>query len=147
MRWNYLFFSKLQRLHCWSLGMDKKFHLTLYNGCNYLSMLGLKLNHISKRGPWRLLLAHYLAIPPQGLCNAFEDWTLVEEIYVIPIFEWVAVFCLKIQGAWIIVPVTTIRATCLMKISLLPSFTALWILAINRISMLDKHLPATFGAV
>ena len=22
-----------------------------YNGCNYLSMLGLKLNHVSKRGP------------------------------------------------------------------------------------------------
>ena len=24
----------------------------LYNGCNYLSMLGLKLNHVSKRGHW-----------------------------------------------------------------------------------------------
>ena len=23
-----------------------------YNGCNYLSMLGLKLIHFSKRGPW-----------------------------------------------------------------------------------------------
>ena len=23
-----------------------------YNGCDYLSMLGLKLNHVSKRGPW-----------------------------------------------------------------------------------------------
>ena len=23
-----------------------------YNGCNYLSMLGLKLNHVSKRGHW-----------------------------------------------------------------------------------------------
>ena len=22
------------------------------NGCNYLSILGLKLNHVSKRGPW-----------------------------------------------------------------------------------------------
>ena len=29
--------------------MDKWFHLTLYNGCNDLSMLGLKLNHVSKR--------------------------------------------------------------------------------------------------
>ena len=27
---------------------------TLYNGCNYLSMLGLKLNHVSKRGHWWL---------------------------------------------------------------------------------------------
>ena len=31
--------------------MDKWFHLTLYNGCNYISMLGLKLNHVSKSGP------------------------------------------------------------------------------------------------
>ena len=35
----------------WSLGMDKWFHPILYYGCNYLSMLGLKLNHVSKRGP------------------------------------------------------------------------------------------------
>ena len=32
--------------------MDKKFHPTLYRACDYLSMLGLKLNHVSKRGPW-----------------------------------------------------------------------------------------------
>ena len=32
--------------------MDKLFHPTLYNGCNYLSMLGLKVNHVSKRGHW-----------------------------------------------------------------------------------------------
>ena len=51
MRWNDLSIPKLQRLHCWSLGMGKKFHPTLYNGCDYLSMLGLKLNHVSKRGP------------------------------------------------------------------------------------------------
>ena len=30
--------------------MDKYFHPTLYNGCNYLSMLGLKLIHVRKRG-------------------------------------------------------------------------------------------------
>ena len=50
MRWNYFSISKLQWLHHWSLGMDKQFHLKLYNGCNYLSMLGLKLNHVSKKG-------------------------------------------------------------------------------------------------
>ena len=38
------------RFHRWSLGMDKSFHPTHYNGCNYLSMLGLKLIHVSKRG-------------------------------------------------------------------------------------------------
>ena len=42
--WNYL--------HHWSLGMDKELHPTHYNGCNYLSMLGLKLIHVSKSGPW-----------------------------------------------------------------------------------------------
>ena len=38
---NYLSISKLQQHNCWSLRIDKKFHFTLYNGCNYLSMLGL----------------------------------------------------------------------------------------------------------
>ena len=52
MGWNYLSIHKLQRLHRWSLRMDKQFHPTFYNGCNYLSMLGLKLNHVSKRGHW-----------------------------------------------------------------------------------------------
>ena len=56
MEWNYLSIPKLQRLHRWSLGMDKWFHPILYNGCNYLSMLGLKLNHVSKRGYWCLML-------------------------------------------------------------------------------------------
>ena len=49
MRWNSLSIPKLQRLHRWSLGIDKAFHPTLYNGCNYLFMLGLKVIHISKR--------------------------------------------------------------------------------------------------
>ena len=30
--------------------MNKKFYPTNYNGCDYLSMLGLKLIHVSKRG-------------------------------------------------------------------------------------------------
>ena len=54
MGWNYLSIPKLQRLHRWSLGMDKQFHPIFYNGCNYLSMLGLKLNHASKSGQWMI---------------------------------------------------------------------------------------------
>ena len=50
MVWNNLSIPKLQRCNRWSLGMDKLFHTTVYNGCNYLSMLGLKLNHVSKSG-------------------------------------------------------------------------------------------------
>ena len=51
MGWNYLSISKLQRCNRWSLEMDKLFHHTFYWTCDYLSMLGLKLNHVSKRGP------------------------------------------------------------------------------------------------
>ena len=50
--WNYLSIPKLQRLHRWCLGMDKLLHPTLYNGGTSLSMLGLKLNNVSKRGYW-----------------------------------------------------------------------------------------------
>ena len=44
MWWNYLSIPKLQRLHRWSLWMDKLFHPTLYNGCNYLSMMEWRYN-------------------------------------------------------------------------------------------------------
>ena len=50
---NDLFIPKLQRLQHRSLGRDKYFHPTLYWVCDNLSMLGLKLNHVSKRGPWK----------------------------------------------------------------------------------------------
>ena len=37
-------------LQChWNLGMDKLFYPTLYNGYNYLSILGLKLTHVGLR--------------------------------------------------------------------------------------------------
>ena len=36
---------------CYNGNNDQSAHLTLCNGCNYLSMPGLKLNHVSKRGP------------------------------------------------------------------------------------------------
>ena len=38
--WHYLSFPKLQRI-------DKQFHPTLYNGCDYSSILELKLTHVS----------------------------------------------------------------------------------------------------
>ena len=49
--------SNHRRLHCLLnrfSGADQRKHQSssLYNGCNYLSILGLKLNHISKRGHW-----------------------------------------------------------------------------------------------
>ena len=40
--------------------MKLLFHSTLYNGCNHLSMLGVRLIHVSKRGPWWCKYWHQL---------------------------------------------------------------------------------------
>ena len=55
MGWNYLSIPKLQRCNRWSLGMNKYFHPTLHNECNYLSILvkgaqGLNMSN-SQRQP------------------------------------------------------------------------------------------------
>ena len=55
---------KLQRLHRWSLGWMSNSTPPFYNWFDYLSMLGLKLNHVSKRGPWNLLTANH---PPLNI--------------------------------------------------------------------------------
>ena len=47
---NYLSIPKLQRLHRLSFGIDKQFRPTCCDVCNYIYMLELKLNHVSKRG-------------------------------------------------------------------------------------------------
>ena len=51
--------ARLPKVSCLNFGtfrtrssLDKQFHPTHYNGCNYLSMLGLKLNPVSNRGPF-----------------------------------------------------------------------------------------------
>ena len=51
VEWNYVSIPKLQWWNSWSLEMDKWFHPTDYNECNYSSMLGFKLIHVSKMGP------------------------------------------------------------------------------------------------
>ena len=51
MGWNHLSIPKLKWLHSWSVEMDKSFHCTLFWAYHYLSMLGLKLFHVSKMGP------------------------------------------------------------------------------------------------
>ena len=54
MRWNHLSILKHQRFYHWSLEMDSWYHPTLYNGCNYLSMMTLNIMRASKRawGVW-----------------------------------------------------------------------------------------------
>ena len=54
-----LIHPKLQWCNLWSLEMDKLFHHILYNGCNYLSILGLKSIYVKKKGPLLVDLIHY----------------------------------------------------------------------------------------
>ena len=49
--WQYLYIPKIQRCSFWSLGLDELFHPTFYWANDYLSMLGLKLVHVSKSDP------------------------------------------------------------------------------------------------
>ena len=51
-------FPKHQQCNRWGVGMDKYFHYKLYQACDYLSMLGLKLNYVSKRGPGSTVVVH-----------------------------------------------------------------------------------------
>ena len=61
MGWNYSSIPKLRRLHLWSLGRDGLFHTILYNGCNYLSMMGFTLNDV--RDEWDAISYIQQAIP------------------------------------------------------------------------------------
>ena len=44
--------ATVQPLKFKNLRMNEQFHPTHYDGCIYLSMLGLKLIDVSERGPW-----------------------------------------------------------------------------------------------
>ena len=61
-------------LYRWRLGMDELIHPTLYNGCNYSSMVSLKLIHLSKRGPsqiWINLRIYTIWHPQKGYLGTF----------------------------------------------------------------------------
>ena len=74
MVWNYLYNPKLQRLHRWRLRKDNLRHTTLYNGYNWLSVLGLKLIHVSERGTG--IIQYSPCIPPTVLFSLFGVWPL-----------------------------------------------------------------------
>ena len=57
--WNYLSVPKIQLLHHWCLWMHNEFHPSLNNEFNYLSILELSKDHVSKRDP--------------GQCNLGEE--------------------------------------------------------------------------
>ena len=52
---------------CWD------FHPKLYNGCNYLSILGLKLNDVSKRGSRKQKYIRVLSILHTETFQVIED--------------------------------------------------------------------------
>ena len=62
---------QIQWLHCLSLGMDKWFYPTLHNGCNYLSMLGLKLIHVSKHTPEHYVSTVFIYVYVVCICKIF----------------------------------------------------------------------------
>ena len=66
----------------WSLGIDKQFHPTLYNGCNDLSMLWLTLNNVNKRGPsWKTALPISLCISMHSVnVESAEHWCSGESL-------------------------------------------------------------------
>ena len=55
---------------------DKEFHPQFISACNYLNMLGLKLNHIIKSGPGQRRTRHVYRMPP-------PDWPVSLSIYYI----------------------------------------------------------------
>ena len=69
----------IPNFHCLSFGINKELHS--YNGCNCLSMMGLKLNHVSKRGPWCVIFGHLLTstrvplpVTSWRLCGIASSW-------------------------------------------------------------------------
>ena len=76
-----------------NLEMDKQFHPTFYNGCNFLSMQGLKLISVSKRGPYiqvmidvQCVCSNVLTFPMSGL------WTLMHAIVTFWIYSDTSVY-------------------------------------------------------
>ena len=57
-------FPILQRLYRWCFGTDNQFNPTLYDGCDYESMLGLMLINVSKMGPGIMVQFCFDAINP-----------------------------------------------------------------------------------
>ena len=63
--------------------MFKLFHPTLYNGCNYLSMLRFKLNNVSKRGPdcHRLASSHYSDVIISTMASQITSDCLLKRLF------------------------------------------------------------------
>ena len=98
--------------------MDKWFHPRLYDGCNYLSMLRWKLNYVSKRGHWCLVvfvqfrsslvggwhvMLSIVAIRSVVLMNllfVFQIWSFEPCVILISIVSALALMVLTMDMLW-----------------------------------------------
>ena len=70
-----LYLFQTSTVHYWSTGMDKWFHLILYNECNYLSIL--KLTHVNTKGaPGNCLLSKDIfSYSIKSICLTYQSLT------------------------------------------------------------------------
>ena len=96
-------FPKLQLLHVWSFWMNKWFHPTLYTGYNYLSTLGLNLNHASNcprsLTGWRAKqqVKQLLITPRLTLLHKIWHHSMVY-VFVLPVVTYFFVPCCNLFG-------------------------------------------------
>ena len=62
--------------------MDKYFHPTVYNGCNYLSMLEWKLNHVCKGGARLVYICLYFHQLLMSIQNTDRTSNHMQLIYI-----------------------------------------------------------------
>ena len=132
---NYLSIPKLQRLHRWSLGLDKYFHPALYDGCNYLSILELQLNHVRKRGRWWRKLPIGTPFwpsnsrwPPSATLNLNADLSAQSPLYTsvtVSLASLIQIFakCCRVNR-----PQMVISETIIFRIWAMRSSQILWLL-------------------
>ena len=82
MGWNYTSIPQFKRCNSWNLSMDKLFHPTLYMTCDYLSMLGLKLIHISKGYPGNRKLI-VIGVTVEVMGETTGTWPPRKNVYTI----------------------------------------------------------------
>ena len=71
-------------------GMDMKFNPTLHNGCNYLSMLGWKIEHVTQRDP-----RHQWSIPDPNLhMTPMRFWHHMSYYYVT---KWIMTSAIRLK--------------------------------------------------
>ena len=104
MGWNYVSIYRRQRCNLWSLGMDKLFHPTLYNACNNLSMLVLKLIHVNKRSHWWLIDARVRQLTGSILALTLVHCKVTASI-VRPYYRHQAIFFL-LQSSKTLIPIS-----------------------------------------